>query len=170
MLGNILRRVGFLLLLFCMAALLLPLPALAADITLPEEFYGDVTINNISAPVGTTIVAKIDSAEWGRFVSTEAGKYGGAGTFTPRLVVAGVQGEVGKTITFWVNGVRANQTAVYEPGQSKQLNLAAQAYPLAAWDVQIIKALNYLRQAQQPDGSIAIPEALQGYVGAKVIR
>ncbi|MBI4282899.1 MAG: hypothetical protein HY663_00345 [Chloroflexi bacterium] len=148
------RRVGFLWLLFIMMAQLWPLPALAADVTLPEEFYGEVTINNLSAPAGTTIVANIDSAERGRLVTTESGKYGGAGTFTPRLVVAGVQGEVGKTITFSVNGVQANQTAIYEPGQSKQLNLAAQAYPLGAGDIQITKSLSYLRQAQQSDGSI----------------
>ncbi len=154
MLGNILRRVSLLLLLFCVAALLSPVPAMAADITLPEEFYGDVTINNLSAPVGTVIVAKIESVERGRFVTSESGKYGGAGTFTARLVVAGLQGDVGKTITFWVNGVRANQTTVYEPGQSKQLNLSAQAYPLGAGDIQITKALDYLRGAQQSDGSI----------------
>jgi len=153
-LGNKLRLISLLLTFLCMAVLLLPVPAVASDITLPEEFYGDVTINNLSAPVGTTVVAKIDSTERGRFVTTEAGKYGAAATFTPRLVVAGVQEEVGKTITFWVNGVRANQTAVYEPGQSKQLNLSAQAYPLDAGDIQVTKALNYLRQVQQADGGI----------------
>ena len=140
--------------LVCLTAILFPIPVVAADITLPEEFYGDITINSFAAPVGTVIIAQIDGVARGRFVTAEAGKYGGSGTFAPRLIVAGVQAEVGKTITFWVNNVRTNQTAVYEPGQSKQLALSAQAYPLGAGDIQITKALNYLRQAQQPDGSI----------------
>ena len=127
----------------------------SADTTLPEEFYGDVIINGAAAPVGTVIIAKIGGVERGSFTTTEAGKYGGSGTFDSRLVVAGEETEVGQTITFRVNGFQANQTAVYEPGLSGQLNLSAQAYPLAAGDTQITKALNYLRQAQQADGRIA---------------
>jgi hypothetical protein len=132
---------------------LLPLTA-SADITLPEEFYGDITINSVAAPVGTVIVAKIEGVERGSFVTTEAGKYGGPETFDSRLVVAGEEDEVGETITFWVNGALAKQTAIYEPGESKELDLSAPAYPLDVGDIQIVKALDYLRQAQEADGRI----------------
>lgn len=138
-----------------LVAALFPAAGAAADITLPEEFYGDITINGLSAPVGTVIAARVGDVERGSFTTTESGKYGGPGTFDSRLVVVGEEAEIGETITFWVNSTRANQTAVYEPGESKELNLSAQAYPLNAGDTQITVALNYLRGQQQADGRIA---------------
>ena len=141
--------------LVCLVAALFPAAGAAADITLPEEFYGDITINGLSAPVGTVIVARVGDVERGSFTTTEAGKYGGPGTFDSRLVVAGEEAEIGETITFRVNSTRANQTAVYEPGESKELNLSTQAHPLNANDIQITRALNYLRGQQQADGCIA---------------
>jgi hypothetical protein len=143
----------------CSVTLFAPVTA-AADITLPEEFYGDVTINGLPAPSGTVIIARIDTVQRGNFTTTVAGKYGGNGTFTPRLIVAGADSDVGKAITFWMSGVKASQSAIYEPGQTKQLALSFQPYPLNAGDIQIVKALTYLRGAQQPDGSIG------GYVAS----
>jgi len=144
----------------CFVTLFAPV-TVAADITLPEEFYGDVTINGLPAPAGTVITAKIDTVQRGSFTTTEAGKYGSAATtFSPRLIVAGTDTEIGKTITFWMSGVKASQSAIYEPGQTKQLALSFQPYPLNAGDIQIVKALTYLRGAQQPDGSIG------GYVAS----
>ena len=140
--------------LVCLLGTLLPAASAAADITQPEEFYGNITINGVAAPVGTVIVAKISGVERGTFTTTEAGKYGGSGTFDPRLVVSGEGADIGQTITFWVNGSQADQTAIYEPGESKELNLIAWVYPLQASDTQITRALNYLSQAQQSNGSI----------------
>ena len=140
--------------LVCLLGTLLPAASAAADITQPEEFYGNITINGVAAPVGTVIVAKISGVERGTFTTTEAGKYGGSGTFDPRLVVSGEGADTGKTITFWVNGSQADQTAIYEPGESKELNLIAWVYPLQSTDIQITRALNYLSQAQDPDGKI----------------
>ena len=142
--------------LVCLLGILLPAAAVAADITQPEEFYGNITANGAAAPAGTVIVAKIGEVEKGSFTTTEAGKYGGSGTFDPRLIVSGEEADRGKTITFWVNGSPADQTAIYEPGESKELNLTAWVYPLQSSDIQITRALNYLRQrqAQQSTGSI----------------
>lgn len=144
--------------LVCLLGTLLPAASAAADITQPEEFYGNITINGVAAPVGTVIAAKISSVERGTFTTTEAGKYGDSGTFDPRLVVSGEGADTGQTITFWVNGSQADQTAIYEPGESKELNLTAWVYPLQSSDTQITSALYYLRltQAQQsnPNGRI----------------
>ncbi len=131
----------------------------AADTTLPEEFYGDVTIGGLPSPIGTVIIARIENAQRGNFTTTEAGKYGGNGTFTPRLIVAGADSDVGKTVTFWAGGIGASQTAIYEPGHTQQLALSFR-YPLNASDSQITNALNYLRSKQQADGSIG------GYVAS----
>jgi len=142
--------------LVCLLGILLPAAAVAADITQPEEFYGNITANGAAAPAGTVIVAKIGEVEKGSFTTTEAGKYGGSGTFDPRLIVSGEEADRAKTITFWVNGSPADQTAIYEPGESTELNLTAWVYPLQSSDIQITRALNYLRQrqAQQSTGSI----------------
>jgi len=150
------KKLGLVLttVLVCLLGLTLPAGSVAADITQPEEFYGDIIINGVAAPVGTVVIAKISGVERGTFTTTEAGKYGGSGTFDPRLIVSGEESDTGKTITFWVNGSQADQTAIYEPGESKELNLTAWAYPLGAGDIQITRALNYLSQAQQPNGSI----------------
>ncbi len=149
------KHIGLVLAVTLVCLFAAPSLTVSADTTLPEEFYGNISINGLAAPAGTVIVAKIGGVERGSFTTTEAGKYGGSGTFDSRLVVAGEEAEIGETITFWVNGYQANQTAVYEPGLSRQLNLSAQAYPLTAGDTQITKALNYLRGEQQADGRIA---------------
>ncbi len=155
------KKLGLVLItvLVCLLGLILPAAAVAADITQPEEFYGDITVNGVAAPVGTVIVAKISGVERGTFTTTGVGKYGGSGTFDPRLVVSGEEADTGTTITFWVNGSQADQTVItviYEPGESRELNITAWVYPLQTGDTQIADALYYLRltQAQQSNGSI----------------
>lgn len=152
------KKLGLVLIavLVCLLGIALPASSVAADITQPEEFYGDITVNGVAASVGTVIVAKISGVDRGTFTITEVGKYGGSGTFDLRLVVSGEEADTGKMITFWVNGSQADQTAIYEPGESEELNLTAWVYPLQASDIQVTKALNYLRQrqAQQSNGSI----------------
>lgn len=140
--------------LVCLFGTLFPVSSLAEDITLPEEFYGNITVNGVAASVGTVIVAKIGGEEKGSFTTTEAGIYGGSGTFDPRLVVSGEEADIRQVITFWVNGSKADQTAIYEPGESRELNLTAWVYPLQPGDAQITKALDYLREAQQTNGNI----------------
>ncbi|MDD2777659.1 MAG: hypothetical protein PHI16_02015, partial [Methanocellales archaeon] len=74
---------------------------------IPAGFYGDVTVNGSPAPVGTVITGVIVSAEGspgeGSITTTEAGKYGGAGGFDPKLFVQTDDNyDVGKTIQFYV--------------------------------------------------------------------
>jgi len=146
--------IGALLGSMCLA----PATTALADITFPEEFHGGVTVNNALAPVGAKIIAKIDGVECGNFTITEAGKYGGTGTFDKRLVVSGNEDDIGHTITFWIYDTQASQTEIYEPGESEELDLSVTqtyTYPLNADNVWITGALNYLRSAQDSDGSIS---------------
>jgi len=154
-LKRIVKHSGLVLTIIMICSLMTPSLLVSADITLPEEFYGDIIINGRAAPAGTVIVAKIGGAERGSFATTEVGKYGGSGTFDSRLVVAGEDDETGETITFWINGERTNQTAAYEPGQSQNLDLSVEIFPLSASDPQITEALDYLKGTQQSDGRIA---------------
>ncbi len=98
-----------LLLMFCAT------PAYAGIPTLPHAFYGDVEINGSSAPNGTQVSAMVDAGDivpTQNPVSTVGGKYG---TDSPYLLV---QGDVqnGAVITFLVNGVEADEMAVFEVG------------------------------------------------------
>jgi len=155
-LTKVINRSGLWLTVIVLFLLTVPALPVSADIPLPEEFYGDIIVNGRTAPVGTVITAKIGSAARGSITTTTVGKYGGLGTFDSRLVVAGEESEVGETITFWISGSRAEHTAVvYAPGQSTELDLTVEVFPLDAGDPQITEALDYLRGRQQSDGKIA---------------
>ena len=92
---------------------------------LPAEFWGSVTIDGNPAPAGTVITARIDGRDCGSLTLTTAGVYGGDATFDKRLLVCGRDDDAKKTITFFVDGMRAAETAVYDPGTSSRLDLAA---------------------------------------------
>lgn len=145
--------IGALLGSVCLA----PITSAIADTTFPEEFRGNVTVNDAPAPAGAKIIAKIDGVEHGSFTITEAGEYGGTGTFDARLVVSGDEADIGHTITFWINGSQASQTAVYEPGESIELDLSVThtyTHPLTTGNAWITCALDYLRSRQNADGDI----------------
>jgi len=116
---------------FVLAVLLVVLAAAAASIAttaaqqppaLPCQFYGNVTIDGAPAPVGTEIVAKIGDEVRGNITVVEEGKYGGL--HTQKLIVVGNMSDEGKNITFYVNGIRAEQTAVWHSGGIFKLNLS----------------------------------------------
>jgi hypothetical protein len=50
---------------------------------------------------------------------------GHSGTFDQKLIVAGDESDVGKTITFRINGIPAYQTDTYDSGTSTNLCLSA---------------------------------------------
>ena len=91
---------------------------------IPAEFYGTVTINGVSAPVGTTITASIEGSEVGTITTTSASVFGGAGNFQNRLIVQGKDTDIGKTIIFRINSVVAPETAIFNPGVSQQRDLS----------------------------------------------
>ena len=93
---------------------------------LPEAYYGTATINGIPAPTGTEIIAMIAGIEKGRFTTTTVGIYGGSGTFDPKLIVAGDESDVGKSITFWLDGTPAYRTNTYNCGTSTNLCLSVE--------------------------------------------
>ena len=98
---------------------------------LPHYFYGTVSIDGQPAPVGTIIEAKgtnVVNADFNPITTTEAGHYGSSDPLAdvPRLLVQGSSDnniEDGTIITFFVNGVQANETASYVPGGVTELNL-----------------------------------------------
>ncbi len=76
----------------------------------PPSYYGSITVNEEPATAGTTIIARIGEEERGSITTTESGFYGDDPGAT-KLWIRGYQNETGSTVTFYVNGVAAQQTA-----------------------------------------------------------
>jgi hypothetical protein len=78
--------------------------------SIPNEFYGTVTLNGADAPVGTVINAYIDGELNGTIDVTTAGEYGGMPDLNYLKVNGNESEDEGKTITFTVCGAAADQT------------------------------------------------------------
>jgi hypothetical protein len=100
-------------------------PVSAQGLPLPHAFYGTVEINDNPASVGTQIEARgegVIAGEGNPIMVTEAGLYGGPEPLAPKLVVQG-DIEDGATLTFYVNGAPADQTAEWHSGAITELDL-----------------------------------------------
>ena len=78
----------------------------------PNKFSGDVTLNGVPAPLDTTINAFIDGVHKGSITVEIAGKYGDFDGLK-YLDVSGDDSDDGKTINFMIDGVAADQTAMW---------------------------------------------------------
>jgi len=95
----------------------------------PNKFYGNATLNGEPAPVGTVINAYIDGELRGSVMVETAGKYGHDFNY---LEVAGSAVDDGKTIIFYVNSIRANETATWQSMEPpRALDLGATGEPEA---------------------------------------
>jgi hypothetical protein len=103
--------------------LLLPVLVFAQGLNLPHQFFGSVNYTNGAAPNGLAVEARINGSVVGSSV-TAGGNYG----YNPNLLFAlDNDGVHPKTIEFFVNGIKANETAVFVNGNSSQLNLTIPA-------------------------------------------
>ena len=108
-----------LLMLIAVAALMASLPAIVSAQGVPpppQRFFGSVTIDGRSAPVGTTVAAWANGQQAAMVVTTTVGSY-------PVLEVSGLS--PGTSISFRVNGVEASETADWQQGSLTRLNLTA---------------------------------------------
>jgi len=100
--------------------LFIPIIGFAQIPSLPHQFFGTVNFNNGVAPNGLSVEARITGIIVGSSV-TANGKYG----YSPNLLFAtdnqGVN--AGKTVEFYVSGIKANETAIFANGNSSQINL-----------------------------------------------
>ena len=104
--------------------LLLPVLVFAQGQSLPHQFFGSVNYTNGAASNGLAVEARINGSVVGNSV-TAGGNYG----YNPNLLFAldndGVY--AGKTIEFYVGGIKANETATFANGASTPLNLTIPA-------------------------------------------
>ncbi len=92
----------------------------------PAEFWGTVTVSGIPAQTGSIITGTIGGNERGRIITTAPGIYGGSGPFDDRLRVYATDQDLSAgipVVRFTVNGLDADQTAVFMEGSSSYLNL-----------------------------------------------
>ena len=96
------------------------------------EFYGPVTINYQPAPVGTEILAKIDGRTKSSVTVTKDGYYGGQGSYSDKLSVSVNQADIGRSISFWADGIQGTPTVpITGEGSIQELALNfANAKPL----------------------------------------
>ena len=97
--------------------------------TVPASYYGDVTVNGEDADAGTEIVAFIDGEERGSIETSEEGSYGGPGALDEKLVVEGSDDDNGKTVSFEVRGVEAEETVEWESGDVQEVDLTFEDVP-----------------------------------------
>lgn len=100
----------------------LPGLAFAQSLSLPHQFFGSVGFTNGAAPNGLAVEARISGSVSAVGSSvTAGGNYG----YNPNLLFAldNDGAFAGKTVEFYVDGVKANETAVFANGNSSQLNL-----------------------------------------------
>ena len=103
-----------------MAVLLLSPSIASAQLSRPHVFLGSATVNGSPALDGTSVAAFID----GQQITAVA--VSGEGSFPVLLVVPrDGQSFTGKTVTFTIGGIPANETALWVQGEATILNLTA---------------------------------------------
>lgn len=123
----------------CLSFLLISFASpVSAQPLLPHAFYGNVTIGGGPAPVGTLIEARGDNIIIGLvddftgltnnpIWTTEVGKYGGGDIPLVVQVTEELMGD--ETIEFYINNVKADQTAEFNSGEVTQLDLSVDWAP-----------------------------------------
>ena len=108
-------------------ALMIGVAAAGGDIppSLPQEFWGNVTIDGSPAPAGTVITALIGDTTCGSITMINVGEYGSSSRYEGgRLIVSATDDQVGKTINFLIDGRTARETATFTPGDVARLDLS----------------------------------------------
>ena len=97
----------------------------------PQLFYGTIMVDDQPAPAGVTVVAKVNGVQCGSITTKYEGKYGSDdnGVFAPGIAMLLVESnsditiENGATIEFYVETVKADQTAPFESDAATRLDL-----------------------------------------------
>lgn len=113
-----------------LALAVLTVPAVAEDPSgpVPHAFYGTLLDSDgTAAPVGTIVVASVRGQNVGSITVTTAGEYGNAADGAAKLIVWNNALVTGDPITFYIDGVRAAETASFEAEMVTRLNLTASA-------------------------------------------
>ncbi len=96
----------------------------------PPGYYGSITVNGQPAAAGTTITAIIGGEVRGSITTAGPGNYGDNPGPT-KLWIRSYQNEPGSTVTFYVSGVAARQTAkLPDAGTTNKADLTFTGVPV----------------------------------------
>jgi len=123
--------IAIIAILFCILVSAAPAQA---EPPIPHAFYGDVTIGGEAAPLGTVVSAKVNGVESGSVITWEIGEYGwGRGSpdyeYQGNLLVQGEHISSGDLIEFYINNIKADQTAASHSGELTELDLTVASAP-----------------------------------------
>lgn len=119
---------------------------------LPQSFWGSVKDASGNPVTSGTVEAWMNGVKQDS-IAVINGQYGGPGGFDERLIVRGTSDDEGKTIEFFVNGVKANETAKYAPGEKTNLNLTVNLSPQPPQD----RTPPEVQSCDPQDGAINVP-------------
>lgn len=109
---------------------ILAVPALAdgnAPSTIPHAFYGLLyDIDGSNAPGGSIVIASTGGNPVGTITTTQAGHYGTGYGGGDKLIVWDQSLNSGDEIFFYIDGVRAVESAIFESGGVSNLTLNAE--------------------------------------------
>jgi hypothetical protein len=94
----------------------LSLPVYAQPPEIPQEFRGNIIVNGTPPPQGTTILVRIGSTQIAATTTDAQGRYG----YASPLLVSTTNGSL---LEFFVNGIKAKETATSKSGEITTLNL-----------------------------------------------
>ncbi len=99
----------------------------------PPGYYGSITVNGQPAAAGTTVTAMIGGEERGSITTVDSGIYGN-NPGPAKLWIRSYQNELGSTVTFYVSGVAAQQTAKLPPdaGATNKADLTFVGVPVSS--------------------------------------
>ena len=113
--------------IFCLLFLVLfGITAVSAAPPLPQEFFGTVTISGgTPAPVHIEIRAQVNGATGDQLSPMSPGIMAVQEILIPRLIVQATETDLSgaRVVTFYINGVKADQQVNYIPGSASILNL-----------------------------------------------
>ena len=111
-------RTKILIAVAVVASLFLMPSGASAQRVIPHAFLGLATINGSPAADGTVVAALVDGQQ-------VAAKSVSGGSYPVLLVEPANDSFVGKTVTFTIGGIPANETALWTQGEVSELNLSA---------------------------------------------
>jgi hypothetical protein len=94
--------------------------------TIPAAFTGTVSVGGVPVPLGLVVEAFVGNETSAR-ANTTVIPYGGQSWY--QLVVPGTDADTGKTVTFKVATVQANEKSTWESGKVERLDLTVNSLP-----------------------------------------
>ncbi len=120
--GRLAGALGLLLALCLIAGGVMPAYAVEPPPEMPHQFYGTVRFNGDLVAAGTLVEAFVDDVKEAETTVDGVGRYG----YDPIFRVPGTAGD---TVTFYVDGIEAEEHATWQSGKVQKLNLTIDEEP-----------------------------------------